>query len=68
LCHAIIDPPQARHHLSEGMRLAGLHHTTMARELIVLWAVVSTAVELVLGCSPTDTFCMEVVSELAAKL
>jgi hypothetical protein len=68
LCHAIIDPPQARHHLSEGMRLAGLHHTTMARELIVLWAVVSTAIELVLGCSPPDTFCVEVVRELATKL
>jgi hypothetical protein len=30
LCHAIIDPPQARHHLSEGMRHAALRHTEMA--------------------------------------
>jgi hypothetical protein len=67
LCHTIVGPPQARHHLSEGMRLAALHHTEMAGELAVLWAAVSSAVESVLGRSPNDTFHMEVVGDLVAK-
>jgi hypothetical protein len=29
LCHAVIGPPRARHHLFEGMRLAALHHIEM---------------------------------------
>jgi hypothetical protein len=32
MCHAIIDPPRARHHLSKGMQLPALRHTEMARE------------------------------------
>jgi hypothetical protein len=49
------------------MRLADLHHTEMARELAVLWAVVSSTIESVLGQSPSDTFHMEVVGKLAAE-
>jgi hypothetical protein len=56
LCHAVVNPPQARHHLSEGMWFATLHHTEMARELAMLWAVVSSAMESMLGHSPSDTF------------
>jgi hypothetical protein len=56
LCHAVVSPPQARHHLSEGMWFATLHHTEMARELAMLWAVVSSAMESMLGHSPSDTF------------
>jgi hypothetical protein len=67
LCHAIVGPPQVRHHQSEGMRLAALRHTKMAGELAVLQVMVSTAAELVHEHSPSDTFCVEVVSELAAK-
>jgi 7-keto-8-aminopelargonate synthetase-like enzyme len=67
LCHAIVGPPRARHHLSEGMRLAALCHIEMAGEPTALQAVVSTATELVLRCSPTDTFRVEVVSELATE-
>jgi hypothetical protein len=33
MCHAIIDPPWARHHLSEGMWLMALRHNEMARDL-----------------------------------
>jgi hypothetical protein len=32
LCHAIVNPPRARH-MSKGMRLAALRHTGMAGEL-----------------------------------
>jgi hypothetical protein len=39
----------------------------MARELAMFWVAVSSAVESVLGCSPSDTSHTEVVGELAAK-
>jgi hypothetical protein len=39
----------------------------MVEELAVLQAAVSNAMESVLGCSHSDTFRMEVVSELAAE-
>jgi hypothetical protein len=65
LCHAIIGAPQARHHLSEGMRLAALHHTEMAEKPIVLRVAVSSITELMLERSPSDTFRVEVVGELA---
>jgi hypothetical protein len=60
-------PPRAMHHLSEGMRLVALCHTEMARELSVLRAAVSSAMELVLGHSPSGTVCMDVVDEFATK-
>jgi hypothetical protein len=44
-----------------------LHHTAMAGALTALRAAVSSTVELVLGCSPNDTFCMEVVGVLVAE-
>jgi hypothetical protein len=46
---------------------AALCHTEMARELAVLWVAVSSTVESVLGYSPNDTFCVEVVGELVTK-
>jgi hypothetical protein len=52
LCHAVIGPPRARHHLSEGMRLEALRHTKMAEELAMLQASVSSIEESVLGRSP----------------
>jgi hypothetical protein len=58
-------PHGAWHHLSDGMSLAALRHTEMAREFATLWAVVSYAVELVLGNLPDDAFHVEVVGELA---
>jgi hypothetical protein len=67
LCHAVIGPPQARHHLSDGKHLAALHHTEMAEELVVPQVVVSSTVELVLGHSPSDNFHVEVVGELAIE-
>jgi hypothetical protein len=67
LCHATIGPPWVRHHLSEGMRLAALRHTEMVRELATLPAMVSSATESVLGCSPNDTFRVELVGKLAVK-
>jgi hypothetical protein len=67
LCHAIIGPPWARNHLSEGMWHAALRHTKMAGELAALQAVVSSIAESALGHSLKDTFHMEVVGELGAK-
>jgi hypothetical protein len=67
LCLAIVCPPRMRNHLSEGMHIAALRHTKMVRELTVLRAAVSSAVEITLGCSPNQTFRVEVVGELVAK-
>jgi hypothetical protein len=66
LCHTIVGPPRVRHHLSEGMQLVALHHTEMVRELAAFWAVVSSTTESTLGCSPNDTFHVEIVGELVA--
>jgi hypothetical protein len=66
LCHAIIGPPRARHHLTKGMRLEALYHSKMAGDLAMLWAMVSTTVES-LGCSPSDTFHVKAVSELTGE-
>jgi hypothetical protein len=60
-------PPRVRNHLLEGMQIAALHHTEMAQELATLWTVVSSIVEFMLGCSPDETFWVEVVDELVAE-
>jgi hypothetical protein len=65
LCHAIIGPPWVRHHLFERMHLAALCHTEMAGVLAMLRVAVSIAVESVIWRSPSDSFLVEVVSELA---
>jgi hypothetical protein len=52
--------------LLEG-ELAALHHNEMARELATLQVAVFSTAESKLGCSPNDTFHVEVVSELVAK-
>jgi hypothetical protein len=39
----------------------------MAEKLAALRAVVSSAAELMLGCSPTKAFKVEVVDKLAAE-
>jgi hypothetical protein len=59
LCLAIVGSPRVRNHLSEGMWITTLRHTEMARELVVLRAVVSSIVELTLGHSPDETFWVE---------
>jgi hypothetical protein len=50
------------------MWLMALRHAELAEELAVLRVVVSSAMESVLGCLPSKTFCMEVVGELAAEI
>jgi hypothetical protein len=67
LCHAIVGPPRARHHLSKGMRLAALHHTEMVEEFAVLRMLVSSDAESVHGLSPNDGFHVEIVGMLAAE-
>jgi hypothetical protein len=67
LCLVIVGLPRVRNHLSDRMRAAILHHTEMARELAALWATVSSAVELVLGCSPDETFLVDVMDELVPE-
>jgi hypothetical protein len=52
----------------EGMWMAALHHTEMVGELVALRMVVSSVMEFALGLSPYETFQVEVVDELVAKL
>jgi hypothetical protein len=56
-----------RTHLLEGMWIAALYRTEMARELAVFQAAVSSLVELTLGCSFDKTLWVEVVGELVVK-
>jgi hypothetical protein len=49
------------------MQIVALHHTEMSGEVVVLWEAVSSTMESVLGHSPSDTFRVEVVGELAAE-
>jgi hypothetical protein len=67
LCLAIVGPARVRNHLSEGMRAAALRRTKRAGELAALRAVVSSAVEWVLGHSPDETLRVEVVGDLVAE-
>jgi hypothetical protein len=67
LCLTIVGPPWAEC-LSEGMRLATLHHNEMVQELAAFWAVLSSATESVLRHSPNDVACAEVAGELVAEL
>jgi hypothetical protein len=66
LCLANIGLPWARD-MSEGMRLATLRHTEMVGELATFRAMVSSVMDLVLGHSPSNTACAEVVGELATE-
>jgi hypothetical protein len=68
LCHAIVGPPRVRSHQSKGMRIAALHNTEMAEELVLLRAVVSSTMEFALGRLPNDTFQVEALDELIAKV
>jgi hypothetical protein len=67
LCHVIIGPPQMTNHLSEGMRLATLHHTEMVEQLAALQEAASSIVESAVGRSPNEIFRVEVVGELVAE-
>jgi hypothetical protein len=67
LCLSIIDPSQVMSPLPARMRAAALHYTRVVRELTTLWAAVSPAADLVLGCSPGETSRVEVMNELTAK-
>jgi hypothetical protein len=50
------------------MRLSIPHHTDTVGELAMLQAAVSSTTESVLGRSPNEIFCVEVVGELVVKL
>jgi hypothetical protein len=67
LCLAIVGPPWVRNHLSEGTRIAALHHTEKAGELAALRAEMFSTVELVLGRSLDETFQVEIVGKLVAE-
>jgi hypothetical protein len=45
-----------------------LRHAELAEELAVLRVAVSSTMESVLGCLPSETFRVEVVGELVAKI
>jgi hypothetical protein len=49
------------------MRIAALQHTEMVGELAALWMMVSSIMELVLGCTLDETFQVQVVGELVVE-
>jgi hypothetical protein len=67
LCLSIIDPPRARNHLSEGMRITTLCHIEMAIDLATIRMMVSSVVEFMLGHLPDETFRVEVVDKVVAE-
>jgi hypothetical protein len=67
LCLAIVGPSRVGNHLLERMRAAAFRHIGMARELVSRQAAVTSAIELVLGRSPDETFLVEIMVELVAQ-
>jgi hypothetical protein len=67
LCLAVVGPLRVRSHLSERMWVFALRHTEMAGELATLRVAMASTAEFVLGCSPKDTFQVDVVNELIAE-
>jgi hypothetical protein len=51
----------------ERMRVAAIHHIEMVGELAALQVAMTSIVELVLGCSPDETFRVEIVDEMVAQ-
>jgi hypothetical protein len=64
LCLAIVGPSRARNHLLERMWATAIHHIEMVGELATLRVIVTSAVELVLGHWPDETFQVEIANEL----
>jgi hypothetical protein len=56
LCLAIVGLPRVWGHLFEGMRIAIICHTEMARQLAALRATMSFVAQSILGCSPSEAF------------
>jgi hypothetical protein len=67
LCLAIVGLPRVRNHLWEGMRIAALHHTKMAEQLVGLRVAVSSTAEFVFGCLRTEELQVEVADELVSE-
>jgi hypothetical protein len=49
------------------MRAAAIRHIEMAGVLAILRVVVTSTVALVLGCSPDETFRVEIMDEVVAQ-
>jgi hypothetical protein len=49
------------------MHAAAIRHIEVARKLAALRATVTSVTELVLGCSPVETFRVEIVDEPVAQ-
>jgi hypothetical protein len=67
LCQAIVSPPMGRGQLLEGMWIATVRHTEMVEQLTALWTVVSSTVQSVLGCSPTEGFWVDILDDLLVE-
>jgi hypothetical protein len=67
LCLTIIGPTKVKSRLSVRMWATALRHAGVVRELTMLRAVVSSAIELVLGCSPDETTWVDVMNELTTN-
>jgi hypothetical protein len=66
LCLSIVGAP-LQGPLHEGMQFAAAYHTEVAMRLVVLWAVVSSVAQFILGCLPADVFHAEVVGSKSRR-
>jgi hypothetical protein len=67
LCLAIVGPSWERNHLFEKMWAASICHIEMAGELAALQTTVTSVAESMLGCSPDETFRVEIMDELVTQ-
>jgi hypothetical protein len=67
LCLTIVSLSTVKSPLMARMRVTTLHRARVVEELTVIRATVSSAVELVLGCSPGEASRVEVMNELTTK-
>jgi hypothetical protein len=63
VCLFVASPSRMRSHMSTRMQVAALRHTEMVGEVAAFQVSVSSAMELVPGCSSNETFQMEVGNE-----
>jgi hypothetical protein len=53
--------------LSERMWIVVIRYTKMVEQFVMLQAAVSSAIEFVLGCSPTEAFWLDIVDGLVTE-
>jgi hypothetical protein len=67
LCLAIVGPLMVHSHLSEGTQIFIVRHINMVGQLVVLRAAVSSVMQSMLGCSPSENFWVDVIDEMLTE-